>query len=288
MTPMGISDESELVGFWNRVLAPKFIQFRHVLVEGTSNHSAQVLPTLGLRGGERVIDIGCGFGDTSIELARLVGPEGAVCGVDCCTAFLEHARRDAEAAGVVNVTFVEADVQIHRFEPIHDVAFSRFGTQFFDNPVAGLRNLSTALRPGGTMTMIVWRALDENPCMNLPRQVVGEYLPALEEDADTCGPGPFSMADEVLVRKQLESAGFEAIEFERVDAEVNMGETLDDAIAFHLAIGPAGELYREAGAVAEERHAEIVAALKRELAAFETPWGIIMPSSSWKVTARNP
>ena len=135
--------------------------------------------------------------------------------------------------------------------------------------------------------MIVWRALDDNPCMNHARQVVADYLPALEKGAETCGPGPFSMADEVLVRRQLQSAGYEAVEFQRVDAEVNMGDTLDDAIEFHLAIGPAGEIYREAGEIAVERHADIVAALKRELAPFETPQGIIMPSSSWKITARN-
>lgn len=278
---------SELVEFWNDVLVPKFIRFRHILVGGTSHHSAQVLPTLGLEEGDRVIDIGCGFGDTAIEMAWLVGESGSVLGVDCCDAFLEYGRRDAAAAGIDNVTFLETDVQNHRFEPVHDACFSRFGTQFFDNPVAGLRNMRAALRPGGAMTMIVWRALEDNPCMNLPKQVILRYLPAPGDDADTCGPGPFSMADKNLVTKQLEAAGYEAIAFERVDAPVMMGETLDDAVAFQLAIGPAGEVYREAGELAGERHTEIVAALKAELARFETPDGVIMPSGSWKVSAHN-
>jgi len=100
--------------------------------------------------------------------------------------------------------------------------------------------MRTALRPGGTMTMIVWRALEDNPCMNLPRQVILRFLPAPEDDADTCGPGPFSMADEPMVRQQLEAVGYEAIAFQRVDAPVVMGKSLDDAVAFQLAIGPAG------------------------------------------------
>lgn len=288
MTEATKQESSEYVDFWNHVLVPKFIRFRHMLVEGTSNHSDQVLPSLGLEEGDRVVDIGCGFGDTAIELAHLVGRSGAVLGVDCCEAFLDFGRREAAAAGISNLTFVEADVLTHRFRPIHDACFSRFGTQFFENPVAGLRNMRAALRPGGKMTMVVWRALEDNPCMCLPKQVVLRFLPAPEDDADTCGPGPFSMADESVVKRQLEAAGFQSIAFERVDAPVVMGTSLDDAVAFQLAIGPAGEIYREAGTIAEQRHDEIIAALKRELAPFERPEGVVMSSGSWKVTAHNP
>jgi len=123
-----MQETSEYVDFWNRVPVPRFIRFRHILVEGTSNHREQVLPTLGLKEGDRVVDIGCGFGDTAIELARLVGRSGAVLGVDCCDTFLDFGRREAAAAGVSNLTFVEADVLTHRFEPVHDACFSRFGT----------------------------------------------------------------------------------------------------------------------------------------------------------------
>jgi ubiquinone/menaquinone biosynthesis C-methylase UbiE len=279
---------SQYVDFWNTVLVPKFVRWRHILVGGLTLHSAMVFPSLAVRKGDAVVDAGCGFGDTALQLARLVGPTGSVLAIDCCDGFLEYGRHDAKAAGVDNVTFLEADVQTYRFKPIHDFCFSRFGTQFFENPVAGLRNMRTSLRPDGTMTMIVWRGINDNPWLGFAKQIVLQYLPPPGENAQTCGPGPFSMADTGVVTKQLEIAGYKDIRFEQIDAQVFVGKDLNDAVAFQLAIGPAGEVYREAGKVAEQRHDEIAEALKVELAQFEGPNGVMMNSSSWKVTARNP
>ena len=287
MTTVSIDQGSDYVGFWNDVLVPKFVRFRHILVDGMSRHSAQVLPSLGVKEGDRIVDIGCGFGDTAIALARLAGATGSVTGIDCCDSFLQFGRRRAAAEGISNVSFMAADAQNHPFEPTHDICFSRFGTQFFENPVAGLRNMRRALKPGGAMTMIVWRMLADNPCMNLPKQVVMRFLPTPEDDAATCGPGPFSMADPAMVAEQLETAGYAAVAFERIDAPVMIGRTIDDAVAFQLAIGPAGENCREAGAIAQQRHDEIVDALRRELAPYLTSKGVVMESSSWKVSARN-
>ena len=279
---------SQYVEFWNEVLVPKFVRWRHILVGGLTLHSAKVFPSLAVRQGDAVVDAGCGFGDTAIQLARLVGPSGSVLALDCCEGFLEYGRRDAKTAGLANVTFLEADVQSHPFEPVHDFCFSRFGTQFFENPVAGLRNMRASLKPGGTMTMIVWRRIDDNPWLGFPKQIVLQHLPPPGENAQTCGPGPFSMADTGVVTKQLEIAGYQDIAFERVDAQVFVGKDLDDAVAFQLAIGPAGEVYREAGKLAEQRHDTIAQALKAAIAPYQRPNGVMMDSSSWKVTARNP
>jgi ubiquinone/menaquinone biosynthesis C-methylase UbiE len=279
---------SRYVDFWNDVLEPKFVRWRHILVDGLALHSAKVFPSLAVRKGDRIVDAGCGFGETAILLARMVGPTGSVLGIDCCDGFLEFGRRDAKAAGIANVTFLDADVQTCRFEPIHDFCFSRFGTQFFENPVAGLRNMRASLKPGGTMTMIVWRGIRDNPWLGQAKQTVLQYLPSPGESAQTCGPGPFSMADTGVVTRQLEIAGYEDIVFEQIDAKVLVGKDLDDAVAFQLAIGPAGEVYREAGQLAERRRDEIVAALKTVLAGYQGPDGVVMDSSSWKVTARNP
>jgi ubiquinone/menaquinone biosynthesis C-methylase UbiE len=279
---------SQYVDFWNEILVPKFVRWRHILVGGLTLHSAAIFPTLAVRKGDQVVDAGCGFGDTAIQLAGLAGPTGSVLAIDCCDGFLEYGRSDAKAAGVTNITFLEADVQTYPFKPVHDFCFSRFGTQFFENPVAGLRNMRASLKPGGVMTMIVWRGIKDNPWLGHAKEIVLQHLPPPGDNAQTCGPGPFSMADTTVVTKQLEIAGYSDIGFEQIDAQVFVGKDLDDAIGFQLSIGPAGEVYREAGKLAEQRHDEIAKALKTALVKYQRPEGIMMDSSSWKVTARNP
>ena len=279
---------TEFVDFWNEILVPKFVKYRHILVGGLTHHSAKIFPSLNVREGDRVLDVGCGFGDTAIQLARRVGPSGSVLGIDCCAVFLETARKDAAAAGVDNIAFIEGDAQLYPFEPEYDFCFSRFGAMFFANPVGGLRNMRRALKPGGTMTMIVWRAIEDNPWLGLPKEIVLKFLPPSGEDARTCGPGPFAMANQEMVTKELGIAGYDGIEFERIDAPLMVGDSPEDAVGFQLAVGPAGEVYREAGAEAKRRHGEIEAALLTELGRYANAEGIVMDSSSWKITARNP
>ena len=279
---------NQYVDFWNEVLVPKFVCWKHIIVDGLTLHSEAIFPTLRVRPGDKVVDVGCGFGDTAIKLAKIVGPSGSVLAIDCCDGFLEFGRQDAKAAGISNITFLEEDVQTYPFEPIHDFCFSRFGTQFFENPVAGMRNMRKSLKPGGIMTMIVWRGIKDNPWLGSAKEVVLRSLPPPGENAQTCGPGPFSMADTGVVTKQLEIAGYKDMQFERIDAQVFVGKDLDDAVAFQLALGPAGEVYREAGKLAEDRHDEIAQALKAQLAKHLGPNGVMMDSSSWRVTAINP
>ena len=288
-TAQAIETNNPYIDFWNAVLVPKFNTWRHILAGGLHLHSAKVFPALPLQRGDSVLDVGCGWGDTAIELARRVGPAGSVVGLDCCGAFLDAGRADAKAAGLTNLTFLEADVQAYPFKPVHDFCFSRFGTQFFENPVAGLRNMRAALRPGGLMTMIVWRARADNPWLTLV-EGSSAALPAGGErgrrdlrtraflhdryrgrDRSSCGSPatPTPGSSESMPRSWS-------------------GRDLDEAVAFQLAIGPAGEVYREAGKEAERLHDRLVAALKDELREFVRPEGVMMNSSSWMVTAQNP
>lgn len=289
MSTVQTDASNEFVEFWNEILMPKFVQYKHVLVDGLTHHSDRIFPSLNVGPGDRVVDVGCGFGDTAILFARRVGRSGSVLAIDCCDGFLEFGRQDARAAGVGEIiTFEEADVQGYPFEPEHDFCFSRFGTQFFENPVAGLRSMRSCLKPGCEMVMVVWRHLADNPWLALPKEVVLRHLPEPGEDARTCGPGPFSMADQDVVTKQLEIAGYTDIEFEQIDAPLVVGRNTRDAVGFQLALGPAGEVYREAGEEAERKHDDIVAALSAELEPYVTAEGVVMESSSWKVSARNP
>jgi ubiquinone/menaquinone biosynthesis C-methylase UbiE len=288
MTEAAVQPPSEFVQFWNEILVPKFIKYKHVLVGGLTKHSDAIFPKLEVNDGERVMDAGAGFGDTAIMLAKRVGPNGHVIAIDCCDAFLDYGRRDAAAEGIVNIHFVEADVQVHPFKPDCDLVFSRFGTMFFQNPVAAMRNMRRALRPGGRFTMIVWRRIEDNPWLGAAKAIALEHLPQPGADARTCGPGPFSMADEDVVTAQMMAAGYSEIAFERVDAPVRMGDSIEDAIGFQLALGPAGEVYREAGDEAAARHDALVADLTKLLEPHVTDDGVYMASSSWVISARSP
>jgi len=283
------TEDTPFVQFWNEVLAPKFIRFKHVLVDGLTQHSEAIFPTLPVCEGDRVLDVGCGFGDTAIKLAKLIGPTGEVVGIDCCDAFLEYASGDAQARGLTNVSFMRGDAEIALPTDQYDFVFARFGTMFFANPVAGLRNMRKALRPGGRMVHIVWRDRADNPWLSMAKDVVLRFLPPPGPDAQTCGPGPFSMSDESTVRAMMVTAGYDEIQFRRVDAPVFVGKDVNDAIAFQLAIGPAGEVFREAGELAEQKRKLIEAALaeaiNRQKIGAE---GIVMDSSSWVITATNP
>lgn len=279
---------NEYVEFWNDTLAEKFNRFREILMNGLSYHSRVPLEGLELRPGSHIVDVGCGWGDTALELAGKTGPDGFVLGLDCVDDFLDKGRRDARRAGMKHVEFKAADVQTHAFEPEFDFCFSRFGMMFFENPVAAMRNIRTALKPGAEMMFIVWRDIADNPWLGVPKQVVLDFLPEPGDDARTCGPGPFSMSNPDVVTKQLEIAGFSDIDFKRIDGPVTVGDSVENAMQFQLALGPAGEVFREAGELAEARRSEIEQALREVLAPYEQDEGIVMPSSSWTITARNP
>lgn len=283
------SETNEFVDFWNDVLVPKFIDFKHILVDGLTHHSEAIFPGLPVKPGDSVLDVGCGFGDTAIKLAGIVGPEGRVVALDCCEAFMDFGRAEAARDGVANVSFVNGDAMTEPFEPEFDFVFSRFGTMFFASPVAAMKNMRRAIKPGGTMTQIVWRDIDDNPWLGMAKSVVLEFLPQPGDGARTCGPGPFSMANQEMVRGMMQAAGYVDVTFERVDAPVLVGRTIDDAIDFQLALGPAGEVYREAGELAERQRDVIRAALAEQIAKQATDGdGIKMPSSSWVITGRNP
>ena len=284
------SEDTAFVKFWNEVLEPKFTRYRHILQGGLSRHSAAVLPTLPITQGMAVLDVGCGWGDMSIQVAEKVGSSGRVVGIDCVDAFLVEARKDAAAKGLSNLEFRRGDAEVALPETEFDYVVSRFGTMFFANPVPALRRMRLALKPGGRLTHIVWRRREDNPAWQAARDIVLRHLPPPDEDAETCGPGPFSMANQETVGLMMKAAGYEDISFDRVDVKIMVGTTPEECIAFALAIGPAGEVFREAGPeLAEAKRPEIEAVMRTF---FETQErdekGIWAPTSSWVISAANP
>lgn len=288
MEKVALNNEEALEA-WNGVLFDRFVQYREIVVTGLGAHGAEALRVHPPLPGERVLDIGCGFGDTSCQMAGLVGPEGSVLGVDVAERFVELAREEAGAAGADNVSFRACDVQVTEFDRIFDYAFSRMGTMFFANPVPAMRNVRKALAPGGRLCIVVWRRKLENEWMHRAETVVEEFVQEPEEsDEPTCGPGPFSMGDADVTSQILLSAGFEEIALRRCDTPIRIGRDLEEAVAFAMALGPAGEVIRLAGEEAERIRPQISAALSEALSEFEGPDGVVAPASTWIVTATAP
>ena len=279
----------EAVEAWNGVLFERFSEYRHIVVGGLAPHGREAMRIHPPPAGGRVLDIGCGFGDTTQELGRLVGPEGSAVGIDAAERFVEAATAEAEEAGVGNVSFVAGDVEAAEIPGRFDHAFSRMGTMFFANPVAALRNVRHALEPGAQLCMVVWRQKSENPAFFRAEEVVERFVehpdPA-ESDEPTCGPGPFSMANPDTVSAQLISAGFDEISFRRSDFPMLSGRNLDEAAEVLMGLGPAGEVIRLAGAGAERLRGEIETAMKEMLSEYEREDGVWTQTSTWIVSAR--
>ena len=280
---------AEAIQAWDGVLFEKFSRFRHLLTTGLATHGTEALRRHPPRAGARVLDLGCGFGDTTLDIARIVGPTGQAVGVDAAPKFVEEADRMATRTEVTNASFFAADVQSENLRGPYDLAFSRFGVMFFQSLVAAMRNVKKALKPGGEVMMVVWRKREDNAWTHAAELAVKEILPAVPHDnpdEPTCGPGPFSMSGPDTVSAQLVAAGYTHISFERFDADICIGKDLEEALAFATALGPAGEMIRLAAAKGIDETPRVEAAIREALGPYVRPNGVYAPSSTWFVRAR--
>jgi ubiquinone/menaquinone biosynthesis C-methylase UbiE len=289
-TRWGTGVNAEAIQAWDGPLFDRFLKYRHILTTGLGAHGDEALRLHPPLEGQRILDIGCGFGDTTQQIAALVGPAGEAVGVDAASNFIDASMSEAEAAGVENARFFVADVQVDDLGGPYDAAFSRMGTMFFISPVAALRNVRKSLAPGGQLTMVVWRRREDNEWMYRAQQVVEGIVQKPEEhDEPTCGPGPFSMANADTVADQLIAAGFGNISLRRCDLPILGGRDMDEALEVVMSIGPAGEILRLLGDRAEPIMPKVDAALREAFSEFQredgSVWGM---ASTWIVTADAP
>src|ERR1044072_8308182 len=155
-TRWGVGENAEAIQAWDGPLFDRFVRFRHIVTTGLGAHGEEALRLAAPRPGQRVLDVGRGFGDTMQTIARLVGPDGEALGVDAAPRFIETARSEAQEDEVANARFALVDVETASFDERFDLAFSRFGTMFFANPVAALRNVREALVAGGQLAVVGW------------------------------------------------------------------------------------------------------------------------------------
>jgi ubiquinone/menaquinone biosynthesis C-methylase UbiE len=280
----------EAVRAWDTVLYERWKQNRQVFVGALTEVTETLFERYPPPPGGRCIDVGCGFGETTQQLAALVGRDGFALGNDSSARFVEDARREAAEAGVENVAFEVADAQVAHWDPEFDYAFSRMGTQFFAAPVPALRAIRGALKPGGGLRKICWRRKGESPFWAETEEVVERFLSRPEEyEADTCGPGPFSLGNPETLSGILEAAGFEQIELLRQDFDYFMGRDMEEAVESLLAIGPGAELIRLNGEHGESLRPRIAEALAEHYTQWQRPDGSIVGRASvWIVGATNP
>ena len=273
--------------YWNETAGPKWAQLSDVIDTQIAPLGGEALDRIGVGAGQRVLDVGCGCGQTTLELARRVGAEGAVLGADISRPMLESARDRALEAGLRNARFEHSDAQVHPFEAeAFDLVFSRFGVMFFSDPVAAFANLLRALRPGARLGFVCWQALAQNAWMLRPMAAVAPLL-SLQPPSDPHAPGPFAFADADRVTRILQDAGFGSVAVEGMERELLVGgvASLDDTVGFLLQMGPAGAALRDA---AEDVRNKAAAAVRDAIAPFETEAGVRMPAAAWLFQATRP
>jgi SAM-dependent methyltransferase len=278
---------AQQIEYWNDVSGDRWVEMNEVIDTQISPLGEVGMERAAIAPGERVLDVGCGCGQTSLQLAERVGDEGQVVGLDISAVMLARARERAGQAGLSNLEFRNADAQTESFTGDFDVLFSRFGVMFFASPEAAFSNLLSALRPGGRLTCLSWQSLGANSWMQVPLAAAAKHLPAGGPPPDPTAPGPFAFADSTRVEGILTAAGFEDVAHESLEREllVGGGRSLDETVSFVMQLGPARTALAEAD---DELRARVLSEVRTALEPYHDGSGVRMPAAAWIVSARRP
>jgi len=271
-----MTDNSEQIEYWNGSAGENWVETYPVIDRLLEPLSAVAIGHADAGPGQKVVDVGCGCGGTSLKLAE----NGAqVQGVDISAPMVAEARR--RAAHLRNVTFDVGDASTQPYTADHQLAFSRFGVMFFADPVAAFANIRTALATDGRLVFICWQSPMANPWIAIPGKVIQELQPAAAP-ADPEAPGPFSLADEARLRDVLGRAGFQTVSVESLEKELTLGADMAEAMSFQRRIGPLSSyLVENPGEMAELA----ISKVEQALAPYQTEAGLRMQGAAWLVTA---
>jgi SAM-dependent methyltransferase len=282
----GRGANSEQIEFWNGPAGERWARHQAQLDRALGPFGQEAIERLAPRSGERILDVGCGAGDTLLEIARRLDGTGEAVGADISRPMLEVAR--ARALGLPNTRWIEADVAALDFDAAaagkFDAAFSRFGVMFFADPVAAFQNLRRALVAGGRLSFVCWQAIEDNPWWALPLTAACAALTEPPPPVDPHAPGPFAFADPRHVKRILSSAGYARIEVSSFVSPVTLStDGLDGALDFVLHIGPVARLLADQPEPVRDaiRHR-----LRSALAPVATTPTVALDGAVWLVTAR--
>jgi SAM-dependent methyltransferase len=275
-------DNSEQIRDWNGPLGQRWVTDQEILDALTAPFGDAALRAAGAQPGERIVDIGCGCGTTSISLAEAVGRDGSVLGVDVSRPMLEVARR--QGTRLSQLRFEEADASSAALPGEQDLLYSRFGIMFFAAPVPAFVHLRRSLKATGRLAFVCWQAAKENLWATVPvlagRTALGINPPPMDPHA----PGPFAFADADRVRTILLEAGFSDFDAEPFEHAMAIGDSPRQAAEQSARVGPLARLVREAG---PEHLPKIVDAVEAALAPLAARNGSVsLPGRSWIITAQ--
>ena len=280
--PTPNSDQAE---FWNGPGGETWTTQRERFNTMLRPIGLEVLKRAQARAGEHVLDVGCGTGETTNYLARLVTPGGSVTGLDISDLMLAEARRHNQVHDVP-VQFHAADAQTYAFcDDAYDLIFSRFGVMFFEDSVAAFANLARALKSTGRLTFVCWQSMDRNAWVHLPRDIVAQHIALDGPGANPTAPGPFAFGDEGRALSLLNRAGFDNVTVEGHDTEVLMGGGGSIETAVH-AVTDQGPLSRAIHDAPEAVQTRIRDDLTMMLAGHQHDDGVRLGAGVWLVTAR--
>jgi SAM-dependent methyltransferase len=270
------------IEFWNSDESRHWVEQQGRYDSMLAPYATRLFSAAAIAPTERVLDIGCGTGTTT--LAAAAHAKEAL-GVDIAEAMIARARDRAREQGVPNATFEVADAQTAPFEAVHDIMISRFGVMFFDDPVAAFANVRTALRPDGRIVFVCWQDLAANEWILVPATAVAAHVP-LPDVGEPGAPGPFAFGDAERLSGMLTDAGFRDIGIEPVADSMLLGGggTVDEAVEFLRGTGMGRTIFAEAS---PDDAARAIDAVREAIAPYQEPQGVRLDSAIWLVTARN-
>jgi SAM-dependent methyltransferase len=273
--------------YWNEVAGPRWVGLGGAQEARNIEVAAMLLEAAAASPGERVLDVGCGTGATLLPFAAAVGPEGHATGVDIAAPMLARARERVTEQGLTNVTLLQADAQVHAFQPASfDLVTSRFGVMFFADPIAAFTNLRGALRPGGRLCMAVWAAVAENVHRRVPFEIAVKHL-GPPTPLPPHAPDAQAFADRDYFRSVLAAAGFADIAIEPKRFNV-VGASVSGMADNVVLFGAIQRLLDEKNADAAMRQT-IVKETEAAFAAYAAPNGEIrLPGTFHLTTAKRP
>jgi SAM-dependent methyltransferase len=271
-----MSGNEQQIEYWNGAVGERWAKLQQTIDANMASIAEALLPFAAPKPGERVLDIGCGCGTTTLLLSKAVGPSGDVTGVDISGPMLAVARGRG-----ISANFVEADASTHSFKATHDLVFSRFGVMFFADPLAAFANIRKALKPHGRLAFVCWRAFVENEWARVPYAAAKPLLPE-EPPGDPFAPGPFAFADSGRLRNILDEAGFNDIRINPLDSVMHMGADIEEAAKQATNIGP---LARAMNGLDDARREKVRALVKEALAKYRTKDGVSPGAACWLVGA---